>query len=160
MITLKEIRTGAAETLRELFPKARVYKNEVIEGFSAPCFFVSAFFNSIRAANKETVFVEATVEIPFFSSKEPLQRVRDEDEAYKVMGMLSAAFASKLKVSDRYLNILGKRYGATVEIVPSEIFPTDSPFLVATSSLTCAALNNTRFTRPMISSPTAVGFTG
>ena len=105
MITLKEIRTGAAETLRKLFPKARVYKNEVIEGFSAPCFFVSAFFNSIRAANKETVFVEATVEIPFFSSKEPLQRVRDEDEAYKVMGMLSAAFASKLKVSDRYLNI-------------------------------------------------------
>ena len=63
-------------------------------------------------------------------------------------------------LTDRYLNILGKRYGATVEIIPNEIFPTDSPFLVATSSLTCAALNNTRFTRLMISSPTAVGFTG
>lgn len=105
MITLKEIREGAARTLKELFPNAKIYKNEVLEGFQTPCFFISAFFNTIRAANKNTVLVETTVEIPFFSSKEALKRVRDEDEAYKVMGELSAAFASKLKVSDRYLNI-------------------------------------------------------
>jgi len=81
------------------------YTEKEEQGLKEPCFFISAYFDSISAANKSTVFVEATIEIPFFSSKDSLQRVRNEDEAYKTMGKLSAAFSSKLRVSDRFLNI-------------------------------------------------------
>lgn len=109
MITPGDIRNATAAKLKE-HTKAKVYKNEVFESFSTPCFFVAAYIDGVTAANKHTVFVEAKVEIAFFASKDGDKRIRDEGEAYETMGALAQLFATKLKVNDRALNITNNSF--------------------------------------------------
>ena len=104
MITPDEIREATAAALKTK-TKAKIYKNEVVEGFLAPCFFISSYITSVRAAGKSILKAEAAVEISYFASKDAEKRVRNENDAYKVMSALSELFSAKLHVKDRFLNI-------------------------------------------------------
>ncbi len=104
MITPDDIRDAAAAALKAK-TKAKIYRNEVVEGFFTPCFFVTSYITSIQAAGRDIVRAEAAVEISYFASKDATKRVRDETEAYEIMAALSSLFSVKLHVKDRFLNI-------------------------------------------------------
>ena len=101
MITQNDIHNAVAKRLKEE-TKLKTYSNEVLEGFSAPCFFCKVNFER-TPANLRTDRCYVTVALNYLPPGE--KRVRDEKEGNRMLSELGRIFRGQLKVKDRMLYI-------------------------------------------------------
>lgn len=109
MITPIDIHNAVSGVLKN-FTKYKVYSNEVLEDFRAPCFFVSVVINNFTRKSKSTFEVEANVGIEYYPYLDPEKRVRDEISCNKMMSELLKHFSLNLPCGDRFLNITDGKF--------------------------------------------------
>ena len=109
MITPIDIQNAVSGILKEK-TKYKVYSNEVLEGFTAPCFFISVVINNFTRKSKTTFDVEANVEIEYYPYLDPQKRVRDEISSNIMMGVLLKLFSLNLPCRDRHLTITDGKF--------------------------------------------------
>lgn len=102
MVQMTEIQNAVAAILKEK-TSCKVYKNEVIEGFKAPCFFVAIRISEFEPANKYTVSVKVECAIEYFPYLPNGKRVRSEIQIEKLMSEMPLWFSPNIHVGDRFL---------------------------------------------------------
>lgn len=104
MIKTEDIQQSVADIL---FEKTgyRVYTNEVLEGFKAPCFFVEVKIGQIQPANRKTFRAVAEIGILYFSQIDSNQRVRSEILLQEMMSKIALWFMPYIRVGDRALTL-------------------------------------------------------
>ncbi|MCM1364702.1 MAG: hypothetical protein NC122_06295 [Faecalibacterium sp.] len=102
MIQVSEIQNAIASVLKEK-TGYKVYKNNVIEAFQAPCFFVSVRIAKFEPANKSTFSVETECSIEYYPFLPSGERVRDDIPLEKLMSLMPMWFSPNIHVGDRYL---------------------------------------------------------
>ena len=99
MITLKDIRTAVNNRLKKTGIKPNI--RDVEEGFKRPSFFVQ-FNNIIRNGGETQIERSLSVHIYYF----PKDRYEYAIEVLEIQEQLEDLFDLKLKVKDRYLNVI------------------------------------------------------
>ena len=101
MITLNDIHNAVADKLKKE-TKLKTYSNEVLEGFTAPCFFCKVNIER-KPANLRTDRCYVTVMLNYLPPGE--KRVRDEKEGNRMLSELGRIFRGQLEVQNRKLFI-------------------------------------------------------
>ena len=109
MIKPLEIQNAVSQILKNK-TGYKVYSNEVLEGFVAPCFFVSVIIKDFTRKNRTLIKVDAEVAVEYYPYLDPEKRVRDEISANKMMNILLMLFHLNLPVSDRHLLITDGKF--------------------------------------------------
>lgn len=109
MIKPLEIHNAISQILKKK-TGYKVYSNEVLEGFVAPCFFVSVFIKNFNNQGKSVLAVEAEASIEYYPYLDSEKRVRDEISSNKMIDILLSLFHLNLPVSDRHLLITDGRF--------------------------------------------------
>lgn len=100
MITYKDIKKAINTKLKKEFD-FEINSNDVKEGFNRPSFFVT-LDNHNRSSNQDQIQKSLTVRIYYF----PTDRYEYSLEIMDIQERLENLFDLKLKVKDRYLNIM------------------------------------------------------
>ena len=125
MVSTTDIHNAVAQVLKKK-TGLKTYSNEVLEGFTRPCFFCKVSFDAVPA-NLHTDRILATVALNYIPSGQ--KRVRDEKDGLQMLTLLRSIFRGSLKVGDRYLFIqraegdfAGENYDIAVFTITLDFF--------------------------------------
>ena len=118
IVKLKDIKAAVNKKLIETFPKMQPpYGKETVQGHIRPCFF-SEIYVKTTSNNKMYNDNEGVITLTY------LQVVPNEEDALGKYDAIREAFAKKLKVGERFLNVESIEYswiGKDANIMQIEI---------------------------------------
>lgn len=97
MPSLKEIKKAVNSALKKLYPQAKVYGADTVEGYSKPCFFVY-ITQTFSETTKNAIHKNVEIEIDY------IQNSPDESKAMDFFEKMENAFCQKLVVGARHLS--------------------------------------------------------
>lgn len=91
------IKKAVSNALKEMYPNAKVYGTDTIEGYKKPCFFVYAS-QTFLESTKNAVHKNVEIEIDY------IQKKPNETESMNFFQNVQNKFMQKIQVGERFLN--------------------------------------------------------